>query len=100
MPNVLTSWKEIGQYLGKGVRTVQRWERDSGLPVCRPPPPSHRAVLAFTEELDTWTRTRANGPTASLIEALTGEVAALRNETADLQKRMDLLEKSPSANRE
>ena len=53
---VLSSWKDIAKYLGKGVRTVQRWERDSGLPVRRPPPPSHREVLAFTEELDTWTR--------------------------------------------
>ena len=25
MASILTSWKEIGQYLGKGVRTVQRW---------------------------------------------------------------------------
>jgi hypothetical protein len=27
--SVLTSWKEIAQYVGKGVRTVQRWERES-----------------------------------------------------------------------
>ena len=25
-PQILGSWKEIAQYLGKGVRTVQRWE--------------------------------------------------------------------------
>jgi DNA-binding transcriptional regulator YiaG len=24
---VLTSWTEIARYLGKGVRTVQRWEK-------------------------------------------------------------------------
>jgi hypothetical protein len=33
MSSTLTSWKEIGQYLGKGVRTVQRWEQQMGLPV-------------------------------------------------------------------
>ena len=27
-PSVFTSWKEIACYLGKGIRTVQRWERD------------------------------------------------------------------------
>lgn len=30
---VFTSWKEIARYMGKGVRTVQRWEQDFGLPV-------------------------------------------------------------------
>src|SRR3954463_10845884 len=31
----LDSWKEIAAYLRRGVRTVQRWERDEGLPVHR-----------------------------------------------------------------
>ena len=31
----LDSWKEIAAYLGRGIRTVQRWERDEGLPVHR-----------------------------------------------------------------
>lgn len=31
----LTSWRDIARYLGKGVRTVQRWEIESGLPVRR-----------------------------------------------------------------
>jgi excisionase family DNA binding protein len=34
-PAVLTSWKEVAAYLGKGVRTVQRWEKHDGLPVRR-----------------------------------------------------------------
>ena len=33
---VLSSWKDIARYMGKGVRTVQRWERHLGLPVRRP----------------------------------------------------------------
>ncbi|HEY1499717.1 MAG TPA: hypothetical protein VGF88_09080 [Acidobacteriaceae bacterium] len=93
MPIVLTSWKEISQYLGKGVRTVQRWERESALPIRRPPPPSRRAVMAFPDELDTWTRTRTTGPGASLIEALSGEVSALREETAELRIRLEILER-------
>ena len=31
----LDSWKEIAAYLGRGIRTVQRWEREEGLPVHR-----------------------------------------------------------------
>lgn len=54
MSNILTSWKEIAQYMGKGVRTVQRWEEQFGLPIRRPLTDCHRAVLAFSEEIDTW----------------------------------------------
>ena len=50
---VLTSWKEIASYLGKGVRTVQRWEIELGLPVHRPGPDRH-IVIAFPSELDAW----------------------------------------------
>ncbi len=31
----LDSWKEIAAYLKRGARTVQRWEREEGLPVHR-----------------------------------------------------------------
>lgn len=50
---VLSSWKEIACYLGKGVRTVQRWEAEFGLPVRRPGPDRH-LVHASREELDAW----------------------------------------------
>jgi len=52
--NILNSWKEIANYLGRGVRTVQRWERDLGLPVHRPKGKDRSAVLAFPEELNAW----------------------------------------------
>jgi hypothetical protein len=63
--NVLNSWKEIAQHLGRGVRTVQRWERDLGMPVRRPRAKSRSAVIAMTEELDTWLR---SAPTDCLKE--------------------------------
>jgi hypothetical protein len=54
-PAVLTSWKEIAQYLGKGVRTVQRWEQRFGLPVRRPLGAGHKStVLARRSDLDHW----------------------------------------------
>ena len=52
--NILNSWKEIASYMGRGVRTVQRWERDLGLPVHRPKGKDRSAVLAFPEELNAW----------------------------------------------
>jgi hypothetical protein len=57
-PHVLTSWKEIAAYLGKGVRTVQRWERELSLPVRRPYGMEKHVIVALPEELDNWMRTR------------------------------------------
>jgi hypothetical protein len=52
---ILTCWKDIARYLGKGVRTVQRWERDFGLPVRRPNGADHKsAVAAYTVDLNAW----------------------------------------------
>jgi len=57
-PAILASWKEIARYLGKGVRTVQRWEREAGLPVHRPTATATNKapVLAYPAELDAWVR--------------------------------------------
>jgi len=52
--DVLNSWKEVASYMGRGVRTVQRWERELGLPVRRPRGKSRSAVIAFRGELDQW----------------------------------------------
>lgn len=50
----LTGWKEIANYLGKGVRTVQRHERELGLPIHRPNGKSAGSVIATKKELDDW----------------------------------------------
>jgi hypothetical protein len=51
----LTSWKDIARYMGKGVRTVQRWEQEFGLPVRRPTGTDHKsAVLAYRQDIDAW----------------------------------------------
>lgn len=51
---VLNSWKEIAVYLGRGVRTAQRWEQELSLPVRRPRGKSRSAVFAFAAEIDEW----------------------------------------------
>jgi CheY-like chemotaxis protein len=52
---ILKGWKDIAKYLGTGVRTAQRWEL-VGLPVRRPSPGRRAAVVALTEDLDSWLR--------------------------------------------
>src|SRR5262249_9174396 len=51
---LLTSWKEIASFLGKGVRTVQRWEATLGLPVIRPADGRSGIVMARTDDLEAW----------------------------------------------
>jgi len=51
---VLNSWKEIATYLGRGVRTVQRYERELQLPVRRVGGKAHSSVVALSQDLDTW----------------------------------------------
>jgi PAS domain-containing protein len=52
--HVLRSWKDIAQYMGTCVKTVQRWERAYDLPVRRVQPAKGSVVLAFTNEVDEW----------------------------------------------
>ncbi len=53
-PQFLSGWKEIANYLGKGVRTVQRYEWQMGLPVRRPAGKPRGSVVATKPELDAW----------------------------------------------
>lgn len=82
MAKILSSWKEIAQYLGKGVRTVQRWEH-LGLPIKRPKDGPH-VVLAYTDEIDEWVATDERPSYADLkakVSELEAEIARL-SETA------------------
>lgn len=55
-PQFLCGWKEIATYLGKGVRTVQRYEVELSLPVRRPAGKSTGSVVATKAELDGWVK--------------------------------------------
>ena len=54
--HVLNSWKEISAFLGRGVRTVQRWERLHKLPVYRLGQGQRSPVFAYASELSLWLR--------------------------------------------
>jgi len=49
----LDSWKEIASFFGRDERTVNRWEKELGLPVHRLPGTKGR-VYAYTDELSDW----------------------------------------------
>lgn len=50
----LSGWKEIAGHVGKGVRTVQRWERSYGLPVHRLGNAGGEIIIASKREIDAW----------------------------------------------
>jgi len=58
--NRLDSWKEIAAYLRRGTRTVQRWEREHGLPVRRLRHDKLGSVYAYKPELDAWWEARGD----------------------------------------
>lgn len=54
----LDSWKEIAAYLNRYTRTVQRWEKQEGLPVHRLMHSERGTVYAFKGEVDAWWNSR------------------------------------------
>ena len=59
---LLDSWKEIASHLGRAVRTVQRWEKEEGLPVHRHQHAKAGTVFAYASELDAWHESREELP--------------------------------------
>ncbi len=72
----LESWKEIAAYLGREVRTIQRWEKSDGLPIHRLYHAKRGTVYAFTQELDQWWESRRNILTETSGEPALQEPAA------------------------
>jgi hypothetical protein len=74
---VLSGWKDIANYTGKGVRTIQRWEKDFGFPVRRPGGEGRNAIIALPNEIDAWVHKQ------SLSDP--GELDRLRDENGRLR---------------
>jgi Tol biopolymer transport system component len=66
----LDSWKEIAAFLGRGVRTVQRWEEVEGLPVHRHVHGRGGTVFAYKSELQGWAARRESSPQLAAVPAL------------------------------
>jgi len=50
----LDGWKAIADYLGRDVRTAQRWRDERGMPTHRVPGQRGGAVFAERDELNRW----------------------------------------------
>jgi predicted DNA-binding transcriptional regulator AlpA len=81
----LSGWKEIASYLGKGVRTVQRYERELGFPARRPAGKSHAAVIATKAEVDAWV---AASPIREEFRLSTRQPDSQKISLDDLQKKI------------
>jgi hypothetical protein len=99
---VLTSWKEISSYVGRGVRTVQRWESEFGFPIRRIKPGTKSGVLAIPAEIDAWIQAQqfpdgqldsVESERAALFRTmreLRSENRELRSENRHLQRQLAL----------
>ena len=74
---ILNSWKEIANYLGKGIRTVQRYELELRLPIRRPAGKPRASVIATTAELDAWVKASPLRSTFTLRRLPENRAAAL-----------------------
>jgi len=92
---VLNSWKEIAAYLGRGVRTVQRWEQELGLPVRRPRGKERSAVIALKPDIDHWLHRVPQGPEITHAGAPPVQKIALHVNAEQMMKRThEILERS------
>lgn len=73
----LESWKAIANYLNRDVRTVQRWERDEGLPVHRHVHKRRATVYAYPSEIEAWRDRRAKPVSRNERIPNSGRLAAL-----------------------
>jgi hypothetical protein len=103
MTTVLTAWKDIAKYLGRGTRTVQRWEKNLGLPVRRTKKQGCKStVLALPNEIDLWVQSQGfSGGQLDSVESeqatlsrrlreLRSENKALRLENQELRRKLAL----------
>jgi hypothetical protein len=87
---MLSSWKEIAHFFGKGVRTVQRWEKTLDLPIHRPPGAPSNVVLARTSDLEEWmhrgpvSRAELDGPVLTGASESFASLDGLEREVAYL----------------
>jgi hypothetical protein len=84
----LNGWKEIGSYLGRTVRTAQRWEAQLEMPIHRPATRKRTAVIAFSRELDAWVaRNRSRLVSYDIGESIDSpaDIAALSEKLIRLQ---------------
>jgi hypothetical protein len=90
--DLINSWKEIAAYLGRGIRTVQRWESELRLPVHRTRGRARSAVMAFKSELNTWMRNGEGRSTRHPLQFSKSRFDQIQQTFSDLESRRVELE--------
>jgi phage terminase Nu1 subunit (DNA packaging protein) len=91
---VLNSWKEISQYMGRSVRTLQRWEH-FGLPIHRPSGRDKSSVYALPYELNQWL---AKGkPNEPPVEEFQDRLRAITDHARDVVDSVAVLQKNAAS---
>jgi hypothetical protein len=75
--DILNGWKEIGGYVCRDIRTVERWEKQRGLPVRRVPGAGRATVYALISELDEWLEKSRPEEAEPAANGMEGEGAAI-----------------------
>jgi len=96
---IFSSWKEIAAFLGRGVRTVQRWETTLGLPIRRPNGYGSNVVVASESELRQWLRqagprspTHQTATDAAIIQKIAEKLDAVEQENQRLQQMLSRMQ--------
>jgi hypothetical protein len=87
-PGCLDGWKDIAAYLGRDVRTVQRWEKSLGLPVQRVQDSKSGSVHAFRSEIDGWRRERGSKTSHERLSVVPPPAKASEHTTAEDARRV------------
>jgi hypothetical protein len=91
---ILSGWKDIANYFGKGVRTVQRYERELALPVCRPAGKTRGSVIATPSELDLWFASRLPDDAHSVgVTPPLAVCSSLRDQIAEMDELAERMKK-------
>lgn len=95
---MLSSWKEIAQFFGKGVRTVQRWEKTLDLPIHRPPGAPSNVVLAKESDLEEWmnrgvvgAHMRAGQAVENAFDSIEKAIRELPRDAAQREERLAMM---------
>ncbi len=80
----LESWKQIAVYLGREVRTVQRWAQARRLPVHRVPAGGRRSrVFSLKSEIDAWMQADAEQPREQAVSVAVLPFVVLSGDAED-----------------
>jgi len=99
-PELFLSWKCVASYVGRSVRTIQRWEKQ-GMPVRRPAgPASKNRILVYRSELDRWMADFFALDSESPDRMLQTETSAIDSKGAGLWEDLRTPDDILAANRE